>query len=164
MPNNNIQAMPVEQRGLDMQIPESVQDVENPQNNEEVYLGSYASILRENIGAYVVVEFLIGTTGLISKEGILYNAGNNFITLYNDVDNYYTVCDLYSIKFVNFFDPRYLRRRSEAEINSLPIERDGSMPLYYTNIDAGEMPSPPTPPRPGTTATGGPAPYPFNFR
>lgn len=164
MPNNNIQAMPVEQRGLDMQIPESVQDVENPQNNEEVYLGSFASILRENIGAYVVVEFLIGTTGLISKEGILYNAGNNFITLYNDVDNYYTVCDLYSIKFVNFFDPRYLRRRSEAEINSLPVNRDGSMSLYYTNIDPGEMPSPPTPPRPGTTATGGPAPYPFNFR
>lgn len=166
MPNNN-QPLPVNQRGLDMAIPEPAQDVENPQNTEEVYLGSFASILRENLGAYVVVEFLIGTTNMISKEGILYNAGNNFITIYNDVNNYYTVCDLYSIKFVNFFDPRYLRRRSDSEISSLSFERDGSMPIYYTSIAPGETPTPPAPPASsGMTATGGPAPrgpgYPFN--
>lgn len=168
MANNN-QSMPVERRGLDMNIPESAQNVENPQNNEEVYLGSFSSILRENIGAYVVVEFLIGTNNMISKEGILFNAGNNFITIYNDVDNYYTVCDLYSIKFVNFFDPRYLRRRTQNEISSLSFERDSSRPIYYTSVEPGETPMPPTPPRStGSTATGGPAPtgpsYNFNYR
>lgn len=166
---NNSQPMPVERRGLDMNIPESQQAVENPQNNEEVYLASFNSILAENIGAYVVVEFLIGTDNLVSKEGILYNAGNNFITIYNDVDNYYTVCDLYSVKFVNFFDPRYLRRRTDNEIASLSFERDGSLPIYYTSVAPGETPQPPQPPQgSGMTATGGPAPrgprYPFGFR
>lgn len=168
MANNN-QPMPVERRGLDMGILESAQAVENPQNGEQAYLGSFASVLRENLGAYVVVEFLIGTQNLVSKEGILFNAGNNFITLYNSVDNYYTVCDLYSIKFVNFFDPQYLRRRTEDEIESHTFERDSSLPLYYTSVAPGETPTPPIPPRTaGTTATGGPAPrgpgYPFEYQ
>lgn len=166
---NNSQPMPVERRGLDMNIPEPTQEIENPQNNEEVYLASFNSVLRENIGAYVVVEFLIGTSNLVSKEGILFNAGNNFITIYNDVDNYYTVCDLFSIKFVNFFDPRYLRRRTDNEIASLSFERDGSQPIYYTSIAPGESPAPPRPPQAsGMTATGGPAPrgpgFAFEYR
>ena len=69
MPNNT----PMGRQGLNMSIPESAQDIENPQNNEEVYLGSFSSVLRENMGAYVVIEFLIGTQNLISKEGLLYN-------------------------------------------------------------------------------------------
>ena len=153
MPNNT----PMGRQGLNMSISESTQDIENPQNNEEVYLGSFSSVLRENMGAYVVIEFLIGTQNLISKEGLLYNVGNNFVTIYNDVNNYYTVCDFYSIKFVNFFDTRYLRRRTEEEIARLP--QDASQPIYYTSIGPGEAPNPPQLPRESsTTATGGLAP------
>ena len=155
MPNNT--PMGRQGQGLNMNIPESAQAIENPQNNEEVYLGSFSSVLRENMGAYVVIEFLIGTQNLISKEGLLYNVGNNFVTIYNDVNNYYTVCDFYSIKFVNFFDTRFLRKSTEEEIEELP--EDASQPIYYTSIGPGETPNPPQLPRDsGTTATGGIAP------
>lgn len=91
---------------------ESQQAEENPQSNEEVYLGSFSSILRENLGAYVICEFLIGTNGLERKEGYLYSGGINYITLYQPSEEQYTVCDLYSLKFVTFVDTR-LRPRQD---------------------------------------------------
>ena len=54
MPNNT--PMGRQGQGLNMNIPESAQAIENPQNNEEVYLGSFSSVLRENMGAYVVID------------------------------------------------------------------------------------------------------------
>lgn len=159
MPSDNSFAA-TRQLNMNLQEPESA--VENPQNTQEVYLGSYSSILHENIGAYVVVEFLIGTERIIVKEGILYNAGNNFITLYNDIENYYTVCDLYSIKFVNFFDPASLRRRTQAELLGMSENRNTSLPIYYTTVAPGETASPPSPPSGNlTTAIGGPVPNPL---
>lgn len=76
----------------------------NPQTAEEAYLGSFLAVLQDNLGYYVVIEFLIGTSGLTEKEGILYSAGNNFVTLYEQETNRYIVCDLYSIKFVTFYN------------------------------------------------------------
>lgn len=93
---------------------ESQQAEENPQSNEEVYLGSFSSILRENLGAYVICEFLIGTNGLERKEGYLYSGGINYITLYQPSEEQYTVCDLYSLKFVTFVDTRLRPRQDMA--------------------------------------------------
>ena len=78
-------------------------DVGNPQTTEEAYLGSLQAALRNNLGYFVVIEFLIGTNGLTEKEGILYSVGNNFVTLYEAETDRYIVCDLFSIKFVTFF-------------------------------------------------------------
>lgn len=85
---------------------ESQQAEENPQNNEEVYLGSFSSIIQENLGAYVICEFLIGTNNLERKEGYLYTGGINYVTLYQPSEEQYIVCDLYSLKFVTFVDTR----------------------------------------------------------
>ncbi|MBE7048515.1 MAG: hypothetical protein E7393_03995 [Ruminococcaceae bacterium] len=92
--------------GFRPQEPQNV--VGNPQNNEEVYLGSFQAVLANNLGYYVVIDFLIGTTELTSRAGILYAVGNNFVTLYEPDTNQYIVCDLYSVKFVTFYrtDPR----------------------------------------------------------
>lgn len=87
-----------------VQPQESASAVEDPQNLEEVYLGSFLSVLRDNLGYYVVIEFLIGTGNLVEKEGILYAAGNNFVTLYEQETDRYIVCDLFSIKFVTFYN------------------------------------------------------------
>ena len=121
---------------------------EPPQNNEQPNFDSFSAILRQNVGAYVVVEFLIGTNNLTMREGILYGAGTNFITLYNDVDNSYTVCDYYSIKFVTFYDPRFLKRRTEAEVanisayeQSITGEHKRIMPLYYSSVSTQVEPS-----------------------
>lgn len=73
--------------------------------NSEEMKGSMQKILSDNIGAYVVIEFLIGTERLMRKQGILYFVGTSFVTLYDDQINNFIVCDIFSIKFVYFFFP-----------------------------------------------------------
>lgn len=71
------------------------------------YRGSMQQILQENIGNYVIVEFLIGTGSLNSRQGILYDVGSQFLVLYDDINLRYVVCDIFSVKFVTFLLPGY---------------------------------------------------------
>ncbi len=82
---------------------ESPEAVENPQSVQQAYDGSFLAALQNNLGYFVVIEFLIGTNELTEKEGVLYAVGNNFVTLYEQETDRYIVCDLFSIKFVTFF-------------------------------------------------------------
>lgn len=77
-----------------------------PQNAEEFYTESFSDVLVRSIGYFVVCEFLIGTGGLEEKSGILYAAGNNFITLYDRESDSYTICDFYAVKFVTVYNSR----------------------------------------------------------
>ena len=97
-------------------------NVGNPQNTEEAYLGSFQAALQNNLGYFVVIEFLIGTDSLTEKEGILYAVGNNFVTLYEQETDRYIVCDLFSIKFVTFFRQRPTTNRG----NRLGYESSGN--------------------------------------
>ncbi|MFD3156833.1 hypothetical protein ACFIJ5_08240 [Haloimpatiens sp. FM7330] len=56
------------------------------------------------IGKYVKVEFLIGTSMLIDREGILTEVGVNYIVLKESGTKDDVLCDMYSIKFVRVFD------------------------------------------------------------
>ncbi|MCM1579154.1 MAG: hypothetical protein NC078_10190 [Ruminococcus sp.] len=67
--------------------------------------GSMQMVLSHNIGEYVLVEFLIGTERLMRKQGILYHVGTSYITLYDDQNNNFIVCDIFSVKFVYFYYP-----------------------------------------------------------
>ncbi len=88
------------------------------QNFDSVEMqGSMQKILSDNIGEYVVVEFLIGTDRLTRKQGILYFVGTSFVTLFDDVHNNYIVCDIFSIKFVYFYYPG---QRPSRNFNVLP--------------------------------------------
>ena len=69
------------------------------------FQGSMQQILQENIGNYVLVDFLIGTDSLVRKQGILYNVASQFLVLYDDFDRQYVVCDIFSVKFVTFLLP-----------------------------------------------------------
>lgn len=69
--------------------------------------GSMQEILQDNIGSYVTVDFLIGTQNMVSKDGLLYSVGTQFIVLYEDVSKEYIVCDIFAIKFVTFYLPGY---------------------------------------------------------
>ena len=71
----------------------------NPQDQD-----TFSEILTANIGAYVLIQFLIGSTSLVDKEGYLYAVGTNFITIYEPLDDRYVVCDLYSVKFVTIYN------------------------------------------------------------
>lgn len=88
-----------------------------PDFDTEEMIGSMQRILAQNVGNYVVVEFLIGTERLMRKQGILYFVGRSFVTLYDDLSRNFIVCDIFSIKFVYFYQPGDRPRRN---YNTLP--------------------------------------------
>lgn len=69
------------------------------------FQGSLQQMLATNTGNRVVVDFLVGSSNIVRKEGILYLVGVSFIVLYDDRSDTYTVCNLYSIEFVTFLSP-----------------------------------------------------------
>lgn len=71
----------------------------------EAFQGSMQQVLQDNIGTYVSVDFLIGTQNIVTKQGILYAVGAQYIVLYDDVNQHYTVCDIFAIKFITFYLP-----------------------------------------------------------
>lgn len=64
------------------------------------YRDSLLEALNDSLGYYVICEFIIGTSGLTEKAGILYNVGRNSLVLQDPRRDVYTICDLYSLKFV----------------------------------------------------------------
>ncbi|MCA1072168.1 hypothetical protein K9O30_00075 [Clostridium bowmanii] len=62
--------------------------------------------LTTQIGKYIKIEFLIGTSMLIDREGILKEVGISFIVIQEAGTNDMLMCDIYSIKFVRAFDPQ----------------------------------------------------------
>ena len=85
-------------------------------DNEEMR-GSMQRILADNIGEYVVIEFLIGTERMMRKQGLLYFVGTSYVTLFDDNIKNFIVCDIFSIKFVYFYYPGDRPRRN---FNILP--------------------------------------------
>lgn len=98
--NNGLNLDPAEEAGL------TQEQIESPQSGREYYLDSLAAILQENIGQPVTCEFLIGTNNIVRRDGILYSAGVNFVTLYQPNEGRYVVGDVYSLKFITFYEPR----------------------------------------------------------
>lgn len=76
-----------------------------PNFNTPAMEGSLQQFLADNLGEYVVVEFLIGTQTLVQKAGILYAVGTSVMTLYQELSQTFITCDLFSIKFVTFYLP-----------------------------------------------------------
>lgn len=80
------------------EIPPTSPIVNNPLYNQ--------GWLTTQIGKYIKIEFLIGTSMLIDREGILKEVGISFIVIQEAGTNDMLMCDIYSIKFVRVFDPQ----------------------------------------------------------
>ena len=74
--------------------------------NTMSFQGSMQQVLQENVGKYVIVEFLIGTGSLTSRQGMLYYVGAQFLVLYDEFESRFVVCDIFSVKFVTFLEGR----------------------------------------------------------
>jgi len=83
-----------------------VRTVQNQDNGSDIFSTRYIQgILKEAIGYYVIIEFLIGSE-IIEKKGYIVDSGVNFVTLYDPETGFFVLGDMYSIKFVNFTDVR----------------------------------------------------------
>lgn len=58
--------------------------------------------LASNIGRSVRAEFIIGSSQYVDKAGILSAVGINYFVLQDPSSRTYTMCDLYSVRFVTF--------------------------------------------------------------
>ena len=58
------------------------------------------AFLRQQIGKLMRVEFLIGTTNLTDRIGILEDVGASYILLRSFENDSLVYCDIYSIKFI----------------------------------------------------------------
>ena len=83
---------------MDFNVP--AQDLDTPGLQ-----GSIQQILADNIGNFVVCEFLIGTQNMTERSGVLYSVGTGFVVLFEEQTRTYIVCDIFSIKFVTFYLP-----------------------------------------------------------
>lgn len=80
--------------------------INSPISTEEAYRGSLKAMLAKYVGTYVVASFLVGTQNTVSWEGILYDVGNDYVTIYQTGRDRYIVSDIYSLKFIEFYDTR----------------------------------------------------------
>lgn len=58
--------------------------------------------LASNIGKSVRAEFIVGSNQYVDKTGILSAVGINYFVLQDVNSRTYTMCDLYSVRFVTF--------------------------------------------------------------
>ena len=65
--------------------------VTDPISTEEAYRGSLKAMLQKYVGNYVVATF---------------HVGNDYMTIYQEGRDRYIVSDIYSLKFIEFYDTR----------------------------------------------------------
>ena len=95
--------------------------INSPLTLQEAQLGSLKAMLSKYVGSYIVATYLVGTQNMVSWEGILYEVGNDYLTIYQESRDRYIVTDYYSLKFVEFYDTRrreYCRSVMEAAENA----------------------------------------------
>lgn len=67
--------------------------------------GSMQQLLAENLGKFVLADFLVGVSTLVRRVGILYSVGRGFVVIYSEDYHTFQVCDIFSLKFISFFPP-----------------------------------------------------------
>lgn len=102
--------------------------------NTVSFQGSMQQVLQENIGNYVIVEFLIGTGSLISRQGVLYSVASQFLVLYDEFESRYVVCDIFSVKFVTFLLPGY--RPGQVPATTYPMQPEAAAPTFSVDTPA----------------------------
>lgn len=91
---------------LDLETHQPIEVIEAPTSMNEAFLGSMKSMLMRNRGSFVTATFLIGTQGTTTWEGILHDVGNDHIIIFQPGRQRYIACDLYALKYIEFYDTR----------------------------------------------------------
>lgn len=91
----------------------------SPSNMPETLTNSIytPAFLRNYIGKLVKVEFLIGTTNLQDRIGILLEVGASYIVLRSVQDSNLLYCDIFSIKFVTISNNSFIYNTQNLPFN-----------------------------------------------
>ncbi len=105
--------------------------------------GSMQQALADNLGLYAVIEFVVGTQEMARKAGILYSVGRSFVVLYDQNEEVFVLCDLFSIKFVTLYMPgrRPWRVADLPEIPMVDLPGVGLVPAGQYGIGTGSAPN-----------------------
>lgn len=68
--------------------------------------GSMQQVLMDNLGQYVQIDFLIGINTIVRQKGILYSVGRSYVVLYDETEQDFILCDVFSAKFISFYGTR----------------------------------------------------------
>ena len=100
--------------------------------------GTMQQVLSDNLGRYVVVDFLVGVDTIARRVGILESVGRSFLVLYEEISDSYQVCDIFSVKFVSFFPPGFRPNwHTDPNLNISVILRPGGS--YSGLLSGGGM-------------------------
>lgn len=91
---------------LDLETHQPIEVIESPTSSSEAFLGSMKSMLLRNRGSFVTATFLVGTQGTTTWEGILHDVGNDHIIIFQPGRQRYIACDIYALKYIEFYDTR----------------------------------------------------------
>lgn len=84
-------------------------------SSSQVSAENYQEMLSNLIGSYIITELLIGVDRLVLRQGYLTAVGPSYYILFDPEPGSSTVCDIYSLKFVSFFESR--ERPTTEEFN-----------------------------------------------
>ena len=104
--------------------------------------GSMQEALADNLGLYAVCEFVVGTQSMESKEGIIYSVGRSFVVLYDERQQTFVLCDIFSIKFATLYLPGH-RPWNVTRTPTVPmveIPGVGTVPAGMYGIGTGSAP------------------------
>ncbi len=126
--------------------------------------GSFQQLLSENLGRYVQIDFLVGVQTIVRRSGFLYAVGKSFVVLYDENNQNFVMCDVFSAKFVAFFARRPRPGEvpnnpvgilnSAATVNHWPIQdmpNPGGLEMPPSANGGLTLPVPASPPGPGWT-------------
>ena len=120
-----------------------IEVIEAPTSRDEAYRGSWKALLSRYEGSYVVATFLVGTQNTVSWEGILFDVGNDYLTIYQEARDRYIVSDYYSLKFVEFYDIQRRQRCTQLlredgwQSNGLSDSMGGGMGSMADGMSGG---------------------------
>lgn len=97
--------------------------------------GSMQQLLSENLGKYIMADFLIGVNSIVRRVGILYSVGRSFLVLYDEETHTFDVCDIFSLKFATFFPPGLEPTLEELLSGAYP---SGILSPYLSSTMAGD--------------------------
>lgn len=113
--------------------------------------GSLQQFLADNLGEYVIVEFLVGTQTMTQKAGVLYAVGSSVLTLYEEVSQTFITCDIFSVKFVTFFLPGHRPWQANHPC-SPPTGCRAFLPWAARSLSPAPLPPGPAPTAPSSPA------------